>query len=79
MNELLQCGESVHGVLIVDRYKFNPNHVIPFEHKEKKQTTVANGQDSIEFQFHTHRKYYSNMNELVHGPFDCIALFIIQY
>ena len=34
MNELLQCGESVHGVLTVDRYKFNPNHVIPFEHEE---------------------------------------------
>ena len=34
MKELLQCGESVRRVLIVDRYKFNPNRVIPFEHEE---------------------------------------------
>ena len=36
----------------------------------KKKTTVVNEQDNIEFQFHTHRKYYPNMNELAHSSFD---------
>ena len=42
MNELLQSG-GVRGVLIVDRYKFNPNHVIPFEHEE---TAILKGNSS---------------------------------